>query len=113
MADGTFRPAETDRHPNVVAEAVRWHILEGELIQIIGRARGGNRTKDNPVDILVMTNAPLPIPVEHLISASDLDPSPADFMMAAGGVSFENPADASTSYQHIWVGRPARVKPRL
>ena len=110
MADGTFRPAETDRHPNVVAEAVRWHILEGELIQIIGRARGVNRTKDNPVDILVMTNAPLPIPVERLISAADLDPSPADFMMAAGGVSFENPADASTSYQHIWATREAAKK---
>ncbi len=37
-------------------------------MQIIGRARGVNRTKDNPVDVLVMTNAPLPIPVERLIS---------------------------------------------
>ena len=70
MADGIFRPAETDRHPNVIAEAIRWHIAEGELIQIIGRARGVNRTRDNPVDILVMTNAPLPIPVERLITAA-------------------------------------------
>ncbi len=97
MADGTFRPAQTDRHPNSIAEAIRWHIWEAELIQIIGRARGVNRTADNLVDILVMTNTPLPIPVEHLISASDLDPSPADLMMAAGGVSFESPTDASRS----------------
>jgi hypothetical protein len=41
------------------------------------------------LDILVMTNAPLPIPAERLITAADLAPSPADFMMAAGGVSFE------------------------
>lgn len=109
-ADGTFRPAETDRHPNAVAEAIRWHIWEAELIQIIGRARGVNRTKDNPVDILVMTNAPLPIPVERLISAADLKPSPADFMMAAGGVSLENPTDASTSYHNIWVTREVAKK---
>ena len=105
MADGTFRPAESDRHPDAVAEAIRWQIAEGQLVQIIGRARGVNRTKDNPVDILVMTNAPLPIPVEHLISASDLDPSPADLMMAAGGVSFESPTDAATAYPQLWNSR--------
>ena len=110
MADGTFRPAETDRHPNAVAEAIRWHIAEGQLVQIIGRARGVNRTADNPVDILVMTNTPLPIPVEHLISASDLDPSPADLMMAAGGVRFENPTDAATTYPHLWATRETAKK---
>src|SRR5580704_17399497 len=110
MADGTFRPAQTDRHPNAIAEAIRWHIWEAELIQIIGRARGVNRTKDNPVDILVMTNVPLPIPVERLISTADLDPSPADLMMAAGGVSLENPTDAATAYPHLWATRNAAKK---
>jgi putative DNA primase/helicase len=110
MADGTFRAAETDRHPNPIAEAIRWQIAEGQLVQIIGRARGVNRTPHNAVDILVMTNAPLPIPAERLITAADLAPSPADFMMAAGGVSFENPADASTSYQHIWATREVAKK---
>jgi putative DNA primase/helicase len=110
MADGSFRPTETDRHPHPTAEAIRWHIAEGELIQIIGRARGVNRTAANPVDVLVLTSTPLPIPVERLITASDIDPSPADVMMAAGGVSFENPADASTSYQQIWATRNAAKK---
>jgi putative DNA primase/helicase len=105
MADGTFRPAESDRHPDAVAEAIRWQIAEGQLVQIIGRARGVNRTRDDPVDILVMTNAPLPIPVEHLISASHLDPSPADLMMAAGGVSFESPTDAANAYPQLWDSR--------
>jgi hypothetical protein len=54
-----------------------------------------------------MTNAPLPIPVEHLISAADLDPSPADLMMAAGGVSFESPTDAATTYPNLWKSRQA------
>jgi hypothetical protein len=96
--------------PDAVAEAIRWQIAEGQLVQIIGRARGVNRTEDNPVDILVMTNAPLPIPVERLISAADLDPSPADLMMAAGGVSFESPTDAATAYPQLWPTRNAAKK---
>jgi putative DNA primase/helicase len=103
----TLTSHESTRAKN--AEA-RWHIAEGELIQIIGRARGVNRTAANPVDVLVLTSTPLPIPVERLITASDIDPSPADVMMAAGGVSFENPADASTSYQQIWATRNAAKK---
>jgi putative DNA primase/helicase len=42
MADGTFHPAEATRHPDPIAEAVRWHIAVGELIQILGRPRGVN-----------------------------------------------------------------------
>lgn len=57
-----------------------------------------------------MTNVPLPIPVERLISTADLDPSPADLMMAAGGVSLENPTDAATAYPHLWATRNAAKK---
>jgi putative DNA primase/helicase len=70
MADGTFRPAQTDQHPHPVANAVRWSINEGELIQILGRPRGVNRASDDPVDILVMTDAVLPFPIETTISCS-------------------------------------------
>ena len=107
MADGSFRPAETDRHPDPVVEAIRWSIVEGQLVQIAGRARGVNRTSANPVDVLVMTNAPLPIPVERLISADDLAPSPQDLMMAAGGVAFSNPTDAAAAYPKLWATRKA------
>src|SRR4051812_12983743 len=44
MADGTDRSMAIDRHWHPVAEAARWAICEGQLIQIIGRARGVNRT---------------------------------------------------------------------
>jgi hypothetical protein len=57
--------AEVDRHPDPICEAVRWHICEGELVQIIGRARGINRTEADPVDVLVMTDAPLPLPLSE------------------------------------------------
>jgi hypothetical protein len=107
MTDGTFCAAEADRHPNPVAEAIRWHITEGELIQIIGRARGVNRKAADPVDVLLMVNTPIPVPVERLISAAGLDPSPADLMMAAGGVAFTNPTDISVAYPTIWSTRKA------
>jgi putative DNA primase/helicase len=110
MADGTVRTAETDRHPNPIAEAIRWQIVEGELVQIIGRARGVNRTEANPVDVLVMTNAPLPVPVDHCIGAGELDPSPGDLMMAAGGVALASSTQAATAYPGLWgTGNAAKL----
>src|SRR4051812_46714057 len=89
MADGPASFAQADRHPHPVAEAIRWQIAEGDLIQIIGRARGVNRTETDPVEIIVMTDIPLPVPVSQTIHAAGLDPSPADLMMATGGVALE------------------------
>jgi hypothetical protein len=110
MADGTFLSAETDRHPHPIAEAIRWQICEAELVQIIGRARGINRTATNPVDILVMTDVPLPLPVNELISADELAPSPCDLMLAAGGVAFGNATDASLAYPQLWGNGRAAAK---
>ena len=43
LKDGTAHPVECDEHPDPVAEAVRWQICEGELVQALGRARGVDR----------------------------------------------------------------------
>lgn len=59
--------AEADRHPDPLAEAIRWQICKGALVQIIGRGRGVNRTADNPLDVLAgdhqSADAPAPKPV--------------------------------------------------
>ena len=68
----------------------------GELIQAIGRARGVNRTADNPVNVLVMTDVALPFAVEP--GGSYLEPSPADMMMAVSGVTLRSPAHAAMIY---------------
>ena len=65
MTDGSWTTARADRHPHPIAEAMRWHAAEGELLQIIGRARGADRTAANPVDVLVMCDTVVPIPVER------------------------------------------------
>jgi hypothetical protein len=102
MADGTFQPAEATRHPDPTAEAVRWHIAVGELVQIIGRPRGVNRTADNRVDVLILTDVPLPVPVERLISAENVEASPDDLMMSAGGFCLNGPVEAADAFQGLW-----------
>ena len=76
-------------------------------MQIVGRGRGVNRTEMDPLDVLVLTDAPLPIPVAHTLQAADLAPNLADLMLAAAGVVFDNAADASTAYPHLWATRNA------
>ena len=105
--NGQAEAVETERHPNPVAEAIRWQICEGELVQIIGRGRGVNRTADNPVDILVLTDAPIPVPVAETINATDLDPTAHDMMAGAGGVVFSNARHASAAYPGLWATHKA------
>lgn len=110
MVDGSTVPADADRHPNTMAEAIRWQIAEGELVQIIGRGRGVNRTAADPLDVLVLTDLVLPMPLTATLEAADLEPNVADRMIAAGGVVFENPTDAAAAYPALWANREAAKK---
>ncbi len=101
--------AEADRHDDPIAEAVRWQIAEGELMQIIGRGRGVNRTMRAPLDVLLLCDVPLPLPVAKVVSAADLEPSPTDTMLAAGGVALPNPRDAADAYD-LWPSWEAAKK---
>jgi putative DNA primase/helicase len=103
MASGETATVDASQHPDPLCERIRSHICEGEVIQAIGRARGVNRTKDNPVDVYVLTDVPLPVPVDILVPATLLDPTPADTMLARGGVAFASSADAARAYPQIWT----------
>jgi putative DNA primase/helicase len=107
MTDGGWTTARADRHPHPIAEAMRWHAAEGELLQIIGRARGADRTAANPVDVLMMCNTGIPIPVERLMNAAELAPTVVDRMLAAGGVALFSYADAARAYPGLWTTRDA------
>lgn len=102
LDDGTTALTETDRHPDPMAEAVRWQICEGELIQIIGRGRGVNRTKANPLEVHILTDRPLPLNVAETFSWDDYAPTPYDLMLGEGGVAFLDAADASRIYPSLW-----------
>ncbi|NOG74230.1 hypothetical protein [Roseicella sp. DB1501] len=114
LRNGSSVPTEAEHHPDPTAEAIRQHICEGELLQIIGRARGVNRTAANPVDVLVLTDRPLSIPVNEVVSWESLEPSPWDVMMSMGGVALKGAADAYRAYpvETLWTS-PAAAKKAL
>ena len=105
LADGTAISADADRHPDPLAEAIRWQICEGELIQILGRPRGVMRTSANPTEVLLLTDRPLPLPIDEVVGWDALAPNPGDLMMGQGGVAFDDAADASRAYPNLWPDR--------
>jgi putative DNA primase/helicase len=110
LADGDMATAEADYHPHSIAEAIRRDICEGQIVQIVGRPRGVNRTAENPVDIFILTDCPLPLPVDVLVPADVFDPTPAGRMMAAAGVALSNAADASEVFKSFWKTRETAKK---
>lgn len=83
---GTFG---TERHPDRLAEAIRWGICEGELMQAIGRGRGVNRTGDTLLAVDILTAIPLPIAVDEAGPFEAFEPTAMD-LMAARGVMVSN-----------------------
>ncbi len=110
MADGSTIQADADRHPHPVAEMVRWQIAEAQLVQIVGRGRGVRRTAANPVHVLALTDAPLPMPLAGLLDATDVEPGPAEMMLAEGGLIFENARHAAIAYPTLWPNHKAAAK---
>jgi hypothetical protein len=75
MADGTGRRALAPRHPDPLAEAVRFAVCEGELLQAVGRGRGVRRSTDTPLEVLILTDVPVPLPVNELTTFRALSDS--------------------------------------
>jgi putative DNA primase/helicase len=93
--DGSAASVEADRHSDPLAEAVRASIAEGELLQTIGRARGLNRTAENPVEIVLLTNVPVPgLSIDELRQWEG--PSVDDEIFARFGAALESAGDAAT-----------------
>ena len=65
-ADRSYITVENPRHPDPMAEAIRWNICEGNLLQALGRARAVNRGDKNPVEVILLTNIALPLTIVPL-----------------------------------------------
>ena len=72
----------------------------GGLIQAVGRARAGLRGADEPLDIHLWTDVPLPElgPVEPVLWG-ELEAGLDGLMLATGGVWLENVTDAAKAYE--------------
>jgi hypothetical protein len=88
MADGSGRQASAVRHPDPWAERVRVALCDTELVQAEGRARALRRTPDRPLAMEILTDIPLPLPIDQLITADDAlaDSHPARWLVAVGVV---------------------------
>jgi len=65
LIGGRHRTSRSRLSPSrPVVEVVRFAICEGELLQAIGRGRGVRRTEEAPLDVLILTDVPLPLPVD-------------------------------------------------
>ena len=102
LKEGIAHPVECEEHSDPVAEAVRWQICEGELVQAIGRARGVNRTPADPVDITIVADVVLPL------SADEVRPwrrPSAAIEMAAQGVMLFSRTDMARAFPELWNER--------
>ena len=112
LADGTLVACERVHHPDPIAEAFRWRACEGELVHIIERARGVNRQSDaERVDVVVLTDAPLQMPVETMISTDDVAPRAEDRMVAAEGVALTDSEDAARASPEVMAQRQRGARP--
>jgi len=82
--DGKVVTVEVDRHPDPMAERIRSTICEGEIVQIIGRGRGANRTAANPLEVIVLGDLPIGEQIDELLPWQGLGIN--DSLAATGGV---------------------------
>jgi putative DNA primase/helicase len=98
-------------HDDPVAEAIRWSICEGELIQAIGRGRGVNRSAADPLQIDLLTDVVLPVTVNELLDWQNLVPTRRD-IMASRGVVLDNAADMARCFPDLWESADAARQDR-
>jgi len=111
LADGRTSPFSAEAHSDPIAEAVRWSICEGELIQAIGRGRGVNRSAETVLEIDLLTDVVLPVTVNALVQWSDLRPTRRD-LMALTGIVLENAADRTACFSDLWATADAARQDR-
>jgi putative DNA primase/helicase len=71
-----------DYHPDPIVNAVRESKTEGEIIQAIGRARAIRRDENNPLEILILTNVPLPIPLDLITDWNSVVPTSFETLLS-------------------------------
>jgi len=106
IADGKGVAAEHCRHPDPVAEALRWQACEANLIQAIGRLRALRRKAERPFFLDIVSDVPLPITVDVVTPWERARPGRwAD--MAGDGVLLSSPADVQAAFPDLAPTREA------
>ena len=111
LAGDRTAPLAMEAHADPIAEAVRWSICEGELIQAMGRGRGVNRTAGTVLEIDLLTDVVLPVTVDALAPWAELRPTRRD-LMALSGIVLENAADMAACFPELWSSAAAARQDR-
>jgi len=109
MRDGAVAVIETAAHPDPRAEAVRWQICEAGLMQAIGRGRAVNRTADNPLQIDILTNVPLPIVTDEMTTWELIQPTLAERMRSRGAAPLTY-RDMAEAHPDLFISADAARK---
>jgi hypothetical protein len=99
--DGTGTPVSTRAYVDPDLEAIRATITDAEVMQAIGRARGINRTEENPLNVFILADVILPLEVERVIPWPDTRPDRLARMFARGAALF-SPGDAFRAYPGLF-----------
>jgi putative DNA primase/helicase len=109
LTDGTGWPVDNDRHPDPLAEAVRYQICEAELEQAIGRGRAVNRTAETPLQIDILTDVCLPLVVDEPVRWKEVAPDKIEEMICHGLVTSSHSV-AARLYPDLWKSADALKK---
>lgn len=96
-----------------MAQACLDHIRDDELIQALGRGRGVNRTETDPLDVLVIGDGFLSLPVRNAAGAwaDMLKRDLIEEQMALGGIAYLGAKAAFTAYgTTLWQSSDAAKK---
>jgi hypothetical protein len=83
-SDGTGAAVEMERHPDPIAEALRWQHCEAELIQALGRLRVVRRDALSPYFIDIISDVVLPITVDSVVTWEEARPGPCTKLLPHG-----------------------------
>ena len=85
-------------------------MTEAAIVQAIGRARGANRTAENPVEVfMILHDTTVPIAVDSVVEFDELEPTKIDLMIERGLVPAWS-ADAAKLYPELWSTAQAARK---
>jgi hypothetical protein len=93
-------------HPHPMAERLRRQITEGAIIHAVGRARAGSRKPDEPLDIHLWTNVPVPeLGRVEPVFGDDIEVGFDALMLATAEVWLENTADAERAFPKLLTAK--------
>jgi hypothetical protein len=104
LQDGSAVRVVCDRHPDPVAEALRWQACDAEVIQAIGRLRPLRREADNSYFVDIVCDVPLPLTVDAVETWDAALPG-RWALMADDGVILQSPSDIMAAWPSWGLSR--------